>query len=83
MFLMHPRDCQPLRDINDPKHWRHRAKEMRALAEGITDAKTRRTMNRLAEGWDQLADRAEGRAAKNRKPARSGFRRLVTRRLSA
>ena len=34
------------------------------LAEDMKDAETRRTMNRLADGWDKMADRAERRAAK-------------------
>jgi hypothetical protein len=38
--------------INDPKHWRDRAVEMRALAEGMND------MIRLAEDYENLADRA-------------------------
>jgi hypothetical protein len=48
--------------VNDPKHWRDNAAEMRVLAEGMKDAATRRITNRLADGWDQLAYRAERRA---------------------
>ena len=37
---------------------------MRVLAEDMNDTETRRTMNRLADGWEKMADRAERRAAK-------------------
>jgi hypothetical protein len=49
--------------VNDPQRWRDNAVEMRVLAEGMKDAATRRIMNRLADGWDNLAYRAERRAA--------------------
>jgi len=52
----------PESHVNDPVRWRNNAKEMRVLAEGAKDAATRRIMNRLADGWDKLACRAERRA---------------------
>ena len=54
----------PAQDVYDFRHWRSRAEEMRVLAEGMNDIKTRRIVTRLADGWDKMADRAERRAAK-------------------
>ena len=56
----------PLRDLNDSKHWRDRAVEMRVLAEDMKDAGAARLMHDLANDYDMLADRAAERA-------RSGF----------
>ena len=53
----------PESHVNDLKRWRNNSDKMRALAEGVKDAATRRIMNRLANGWDKLAYRAERRAA--------------------
>ena len=52
----------PPRDLNDVKHWRDRAAEMRALAQGMGDARTTRSMLDLANDYDKLADRAAERA---------------------
>jgi len=51
-----------LAHINDVKHWRDRAAEMRALSDTMKDDETWRLMNRLADGYDTLADRAQVRA---------------------
>ena len=54
----------PLRDINDPRHWRNRAEEMRWLTKAMKNSETRRIMKQLADGWDEMADRAQRRVAR-------------------
>jgi hypothetical protein len=49
--------------IYDPKHWRDRAAEMRALADTMKDSETMGIMCRLADDYDKLADRAAQRQA--------------------
>ena len=49
--------------INDPKHWRDRAAEMRALADCMEKPETVAIMAKLAEDYDKLADRAEARGS--------------------
>jgi hypothetical protein len=52
------------RPINYPKHWHDRAAAMRALANTMKDAETVAIMNRLADDYDKLAERAAQRQAK-------------------
>ena len=52
----------PASRVNDYKHWRDRAAEMRALSDMMKDAETVATMLRLAEDYDKLADRADKRS---------------------
>jgi hypothetical protein len=49
----------PRSNMNDPKHWRNRAAAMRALAATMKDPETIAIMNRLADDYDSLADRAQ------------------------
>ncbi len=47
--------------INDPEHWRDRAKEARALAEDMADPVSKEKMLDLAANYEHLAKRAEDR----------------------
>ena len=46
---------------NDPKHWRNRAAEARAIAVQMTDPHTKATMLTIAQDYEKLAERAEQR----------------------
>jgi hypothetical protein len=50
--------------FDDPEHWRGRAEEARTLGEQLTDAVSRRTLLRIAEEYDLLAEHAQRRAEK-------------------
>jgi hypothetical protein len=52
--------------INDPKHWRERADEMRALARDAQDEAARQSMLGIAEEYERLARRAEKRSQGDR-----------------
>ena len=51
--------------INDPKHWRYRAEEARAMAESMTDPVAKQSMLSVAAEYEKLAKRAEDRAGGN------------------
>jgi hypothetical protein len=51
-----------LQNLNDVKHWRDRAAQMRVLAYEIKEIDTQSIMLKLASDYDKLADRAEDRA---------------------
>ena len=51
--------------INDPKHWRYRAEEARAMAESMTDPEAKQLMLNVAADYERLAKRAEDRAGGN------------------
>ena len=52
-----------LQGLNDAKHWRDRAVEMRVLSADMNEFEARTLMLKLANDYDKLADRAEDRAA--------------------
>jgi predicted Rossmann-fold nucleotide-binding protein len=54
--------------INDPKHWRKRAEQARALADELTDAEAKRRMLKLVGDYEELAKRAEKRLRETQKP---------------
>ena len=45
--------------VNDPRHWRDRAAQMRAMSDWMKDAETKATMLKLAEDYDKLAERVD------------------------
>jgi hypothetical protein len=49
--------------INDPKHWRARANEMRAVAAQVTDTKVKASTSGAADAYDKIAQLEEARAA--------------------
>lgn len=51
--------------INDPKHWRYRAEEARAMAESMTDPEAKQLMLNVAADYERLAKRAEDRSGGN------------------
>jgi hypothetical protein len=55
----------PLQGLNDAKHWRDRAASMRVLSDQIKDPEAQEMMLKLANEYDQFADRAEHRAARD------------------
>ena len=48
----------PVHTYSDPKHWHDRAAEMRALADEVANVEARHMMNKLADEYDKLGDRA-------------------------
>jgi hypothetical protein len=47
--------------INDPAYWRSRAEEARTIAEQMTDSDAVSTMLKVAEQYQELAQKAERR----------------------
>jgi hypothetical protein len=45
--------------VNDPRHWRDRAAQMRVMSDWMKDAETKATMLKLAEDYDKLAERVD------------------------
>src|SRR4051794_40465627 len=43
--------------LDEPTHWRQRAEQMIAMAQGIADAAAKETMLNIAAGYEKLAQR--------------------------
>jgi hypothetical protein len=52
-----------LNHVNDSKHWRDRAAEMRVLADEMKDIAGKTMMLKLADDYDKLAERAQVRSS--------------------
>ena len=52
----------PASHVNNSKHWRDRAAQMRALSDMMKDIDAVAIMLRLADDYDILADRADARS---------------------
>jgi hypothetical protein len=57
-----------LQGLNDAKHWRDRAAEMRALSIEMKNFETRTLMLKPANDYEKLADRAEDRRDRTPSP---------------
>jgi hypothetical protein len=44
--------------LNDPKHWRGRANEMRLIAQEMADPESKRMIRKIADDYESLAKRA-------------------------
>ena len=53
------RPVKTIKPISDPTHWRDRAAELRALADIMKDPEKIAIMNRSADYFDKIAERAE------------------------
>jgi hypothetical protein len=53
--------------IDDPEHWRQRAKESRALADQLADPTAKQTLFEIAQSYERLAELTERRSAANGK----------------
>jgi hypothetical protein len=62
-LLMGKRASMPSSHLNDPEHWRDRAKEARAIAEDMADPVSKEKMLDLAANYEHLAKRAEDRSS--------------------
>jgi len=56
------------RGLDDARHWRDRAAQMRVLSCEMNDFEAQTLMHKLANDYDKLADRAEVRAVAGPSP---------------
>jgi hypothetical protein len=57
--------------FDDPKHWRQRAEQARALAEQMSDPTSREMMLGIVKDYERLAEWADQRAQDERKKTES------------
>jgi len=50
--------------IYEPEHWQSRAEEARTIADSLNDREAKRSMLKIADEYDLLAQRAEERSGK-------------------
>ena len=55
------RESAMSRILDNPLHWRKRARETRALADQVDNPYSKRALLDIASRYDRLAERAEGR----------------------
>jgi hypothetical protein len=61
-FCAPPVNGAPMPELlNDPDAWRQRAADVRRLSEGVADPKTKKTMLKIADDYEILAERAKAR----------------------
>ena len=65
-----PDDLAMASQLEDPDHWRKRAKEARDIADAIADPQSKGEMLKIAESYEKLAGRATSRRAA-KKPLQS------------
>ena len=61
----------PSHNFDNPKHWRQRAEEARALAEQMSDAASREMMLGISKDYERLAVMTEQRAQEERRKKES------------
>jgi hypothetical protein len=54
--------------VNDPEHWRDRAREKRALAGRLKNEQAKQAVLRVATDYERLARRAEERSRGSPQP---------------
>jgi hypothetical protein len=67
-FLTNITPADPSR-LNDPEHWRDKAKEARLKVEEMTDPIARKTMQGVADNYENLAAQTAREASSSGRPA--------------
>jgi hypothetical protein len=59
--------------LTNPKYWRDRAEEIEAIADRLANQETKRTMQDIVIGYEQVARRAEERLSASGKVVDPGL----------